>query len=72
MIQIKENLVHFNNIMNNERLSIELCSIHGVWLEETSTVRLKKEPSSPSKRGVKERYRVLKRDGNVQKEERKE
>lgn len=52
--------------------SIEFCLIHGARLEETSKVRLKKEPFFPSKRGVKERYRVLKRDGDVQKEERKE
>lgn len=39
----------------------------GVRLEETSTVRLKKEPSSPSKGRVKERYRVLKCDGEERK-----
>lgn len=74
MIEIKENLIHFNKIMNNKRLYRVLFDPRAYGVEETSTVRLKKEPSSPSKRRVKERYRVLKRDGEERKkkEERKE
>lgn len=54
MIEIKENLMHFNKIMNNERLSIEFCSIKERTLFSLEKKGQRALPCPQTRRGRKE------------------